>query len=467
MALSQYEVVFSESYIAEKDARLLIAKQLSSSSETPAVQDSTGVQSQGRPSQDETGDSSWPYESSMGAQAESEFKSSRESYESMWLNHKEYLCSIPIVEAPQRNETSEAEALAEEEKELARATDRGWELLQGLGGGHCLSFVSGWWSYSFCYGQEITQFNALPPQPGRPAFPPQRNPTYPQYVLGRVKSHIKDKGDSDSSTEVSAQDAKSGHPPTTELQVKGETRYLVQKLEGGTICDLTGKPRRTEVQFHCNENGNDAIGWIKEVTTCSYLMIVYTPRLCKDVAFLPPKVSKTNIIACQQVLPDTEIAKWRELKTGEAELTMCGAEAKPNPITVGGVVIGGGKYFGKGGLHLPLPINWSPGTSGQTVPDVIARSKGKADNNKVEVLSDEALQKMDLDPEVVEQLKTELQKTAGERGWRLEIVDIPDEMRQIRGIVDYGDEEGDEDEAKQDKEGEEDEGSEETYKEEL
>lgn len=405
----------------------------------------------------------------MGARAGNEFISGRESYETMWLNHKQYLCSIPIVEAPQRNETSEAEALAEEKKELARATDRGWELLQDLGGGSCLYFISGWWSYSFCYGQEITQFHQLPPQPGRPAFPPQRDPTYPQYVLGRVKSHVKDKEDLDSSTEVSAQADQSRHPPTTELQVKGDTRYLVQKFDDGTTCDLTGKPRRTEVQFHCNENVNDVIGWIKEVTTCSYLMVVYTPRLCRDVAFLPLKESKANIIACQQVLPDTEIAKWKEHKTGEAELSMRGAETKPHPINVGGVVIGGGKYFGKGGPNLPLPVNWSPGMSGQTTPDVIARSRGKADNNKVEVLSDEALQKMDLDPEVVEQLKTELQKLAGERGWRLEIVDIPDETREIRGIVD-GDEEEGEGEGKEGndgKESEEDEGSEETYKEEL
>jgi protein OS-9 len=33
-----------------------------------------------------------------------------------------------------------------------------------------------------------------------------------------------------------------------ELVQRGESRYLVQKLEGGTKCDLTGKDRKVEVQ---------------------------------------------------------------------------------------------------------------------------------------------------------------------------------------------------------------------------
>ena len=33
-----------------------------------------------------------------------------------------------------------------------------------------------------------------------------------------------------------------------ELVQRGENRYLVQRLGGGTKCDLTGKERKTEVQ---------------------------------------------------------------------------------------------------------------------------------------------------------------------------------------------------------------------------
>jgi protein OS-9 len=387
-----------------------------------------------------------------------------ETYERMWLHDQEYLCTFPLVDALVRNETSEAEALAEEKKELARATDRGWELLQNLEG-NCLYFISGWWSYSFCYNSEVIQFHQLPPQQGRPPFPPQIDPTYPQYTLGKVKSKMKDKEDEWGNEVEIHKDQRPTDHPTTELQVKGDTRYLVQKMEGGTTCDLTGKPRRIEIQYHCNPQVNDVIGWIKEVTTCSYVMVVYTSRLCDDVAFLPPKESKANVIACTQIIPDDEIPHWKQRKTNEAEISMRGGDPKPSPVNIGGVILGGGKHFGKGGPKLALPANWQGGTQGPAV-DVIASSKGKAENNKVEVLSAEALQKLDLDPEVIEQLQNELQKMAGDKGWKLEIVEIPGEAREIRGVVDADDdEEGDGSEGK---EGDEDEkGSEETYIEEI
>jgi protein OS-9 len=388
----------------------------------------------------------------------------RETYERMWLNGQEYLCTIPIVDTPVRNETSEAQELAEEKKELARATDRGWELLQNLEGS-CLYFVSGWWSYSFCYNSEVTQFHQLPSQQGRPQFPPQRDPAYPQYILGRVKSNMKDKEDEWGYEIEAHKDQKSTDPPTTELQVKGDTRYLVQKMEGGTTCDLTGKPRRIEIQYHCNPQVTDVIGWIKEVTTCSYVMVIYTSRLCDDVAFLPPKESKANVIACAQIIPDDKVSSWKQRKTSEAEISMRGGEPKASPVNIGGVVLGGGKHFGPGGPKLPLPANWQAGTQGPAV-DVIARSKGKVENNKVEVLSAEALQKLELDPEVVEQLRNELQKMAGDKGWKLEIVEVPGEVREIRGVVDADDKE--EGEGSKTKDGEDDEkGSEETYVEEV
>jgi len=52
---------------------------------------------------------------------------------------------------------------------------------------------------------------------------------------------------------------------------------------------------------------------------------------------------------------------------------------------------------------------------------------------------------------------------AGDKGWKLEVVDAPGEVREIRGVVDGDDDE--DDDAGND--GQSKEGSEETYKEEL
>lgn len=69
----------------------------------------------------------------------------------------------------------------------------------------------------------------------------------------------------------------------------GEQRYLVQKMGGGTWCELIKKNRRIEVQFQCDPSGGDRVAWIKETSTCSYLMVIHTPKLCNDLAFVPVK----------------------------------------------------------------------------------------------------------------------------------------------------------------------------------
>lgn len=200
----------------------------------------------------------------------------------------------------------------QEEKELARATTRGWELLNEMGG-ECLYFVSGWWSYSFCYGNEIKQFHQLPAGSGTMESPPKEDPGTASYVLGRVEG-----GGSSAGGRGPARKGAAGEG--TELQGTGELRYLVQKMGGGTICDITGKERRIEVQYHCNPSSVDRIGFVKEVSICCYLMVVYTPRLCNDVAFLPPSEGRANVVKCKEVLGEEGIVEWKVKREKEERL---------------------------------------------------------------------------------------------------------------------------------------------------
>jgi protein OS-9 len=374
----------------------------------------------------------------------------------MYLKDEKHLCTIPIVDFPPKNETSEAEAKAAEQKELARATDRGWELLQELEG-NCLYYVSGWWSYAFCYNKDITQFHQLPTQPGKPMLPPQRDLTTKQFVLGRAKGKESKEDEWGNQVDVHKGKQSSG-PPKTELQVKGDTRYLVQRMEGGTTCDLTGKPRRVEVQFHCNPHVTDRIGYIKEVTTCSYVMVVYTPRLCNDVAFMPLKDNKANSIVCRVIVPEDELKYHAELQKIDANLEA--AAKKESPINIGGLIVGAGKWMNKEGARMPIPKNFGLENKG-IVKELIARAKSKEEGGQVEMASDKVLAKLDLDPKVVEGLKKELQELAKEKGWKIELVNAPGQVREIQGIVDGEGEEGSE-------EGSDEEGSEEIfYKDEL
>ena len=440
-----------------------------------------------------------------------------ETYEVMTLHPHRYLCAIPVIEPPPAlNETATELAKAEEARELARASAHGWDLMNGLDG-TCLYYVSGWWSYSFCYGHDVVQFHALPGS--LKSGLPVRDPQTMEYVLGRVQDtrqrgaqsgYNGNNNNNDQGRQQQTDTDVVTAPPNAELQVKGDQRYLVQKLEAGTVCDLTGRDRTIEVQYHCSPGSTqDRIGWIKEVTTCAYLMVVHTPRLCSDVAFLPPKETRANIISCRAIVSEADEPAWHARKTLEAEAAMRGLQQNQNqpqsdsqparggPIVVGGVVVGGRRILGNG-EDGKAPIQLSPprgffggggggiqagtvgdlslkpnrqarqqgkqqqqrqaagGETGETV-EVVAQSRGRntargragdeaeaeEDDGVVDVLSDEELRELGISPELVEQLQQQLQELAGERGWKLEVVEVPGDHPEIRGVVEGDDDEYD------------------------
>jgi protein OS-9 len=372
-----------------------------------------------------------------------------EDFERLILKGRPFLCSLPKIDDVSTDETPESTSETDNEKDLITAADRGWELLRHLEG-KCMFFVSGWWSYSFCYNSQIKQFHQLPPGSGGPIYPPQEDPSTPSYVLGRFGD--KKGNQRESGTTTSA---------TTELQTKGETRYLVQRLGGGTTCDLTGKDRRVEVQFHCHPQSTDRIGWIKEVATCTYLMIIYTPRLCNDVAFLPPRQNKAHTIACREILKPDEVAEWVKRKSAEIERSLTN-QGRQAPLVVGNIEIGAMKELGREGRRIQKGKVVSPP---EEKVEMVAMQK----NGKLQRLSKEDLKKMDLNPETVEAFRKEIQDLAGNKDWKVEKIDDEQGVTQLRGIVAGDKEEPETEDSTTDKDEKEkgNDGSEEAYKEDI
>ena len=374
-----------------------------------------------------------------------EVEESTEFYESMILDGKSYLCAIPIVENPAKNQTAfaqaKAKAEAEEAAELSRATMRGWELLKDMEGS-CMYFISGWWSYSFCYNTQVKQFHQLPPGRDTPIYPPVEDKSTPSYILGRF--------DMKEARNEGYPQARESHDSTAigEIQAKGESRYLVQRLGGGTICDLTGRPRRVEVQFHCYSQTGDRIGWIKEVATCSYLMVIYTPRLCNDVAFLPPRETKANAITCRQVVKEKDIAAWQNSQHPtfppshrDPKLVSAGSS---RPV-IGGIEVGGMVHVGKPGARLEPPKIFLQADGAIVALESNADSKflAKQDSadkgGKTESVSNAELEEFGLDPEEVADVMRRLKEVAKGKAWRLEAFEGPEGI-ELRGIWEDGNE---------------------------
>jgi protein OS-9 len=79
--------------------------------------------------------------------------------------------------------------------------------------------------------------------------------------------------------------------------------YLVLRWGDGTVCDKTGRRRDIEIQFHCGMAGPDAILFVKETRTCSYVTVVHTPRLCSLPGFrAPADAEKQAEIRCRQIV---------------------------------------------------------------------------------------------------------------------------------------------------------------------
>lgn len=373
-------------------------------------------------------------------------------YDILKIEDDRYLCQIPQVAPFEPEDVNTTLSKADEERELQRANERGWELLQGMHD-NCIYYWSGWWSYSYCHGEGVKQFHQLPPRPGIPQYPPTEDPAVTGFVLGSTEDGIpKPEATGLQEREVSS----SQTTAMGSLETRGENRYLVQRLGGGTVCDLTGKDRRVEVQvrsgirkvsclvpkccqFHCNPAASDRISLIKEIATCAYLMVIQTPRLCSDVAFLPPQKDRPNVITCNPILAPEDVPAYESEIAELATQKAVGAQI-PGPFSssgqsqaqpqVGGIQVGARKWIPEGS---DLEKTAIVGGGKETFVETIADSFGK-------LLTPEQLKKMGLgDPKTVEALKKKLDKMAGDKDWKLEVFDTP-RGREYRGVIDHDDE---------------------------
>ncbi|WPG97339.1 Hypothetical protein R9X50_00011300 [Acrodontium crateriforme] len=459
LAYPQYEVHFPpKDYILDSEAAKRMKRDHFRDTNVPTSSDSEPSQQVGHykpttsPHDEQDGDT--------GSDADRH----KVEYEYMVLEQQRYLCAIPQIEKPimSRHEAPPNATLAkvEEQKELARATYHGWELMEEMSG-ECVYFFGGWWSYRFCYGQGVKQFHQMPRARGTPAYPPLEDPSIPGFELGLYKGQKSEDAvvdDEEAKTTETGVDVGTGTTKTSvgsgELVQRGDSRYLVQRLDGGTTCDLTGKPRKIEVQFHCNPQMiGERITMIKEIATCAYQMVIQTSRLCKDVAFQPPQKDIPNIVSCSRVLSQDEIAAYEddlavfELEERKAEEAAQAFETTkntlaeelainpeefdtwltPESVLIGDIKVGGHALVPEGHTIEKSTI---VGGGKHKYLETVASSKGDR-------ISEAKVKKLGLhSKDQIDKLCEAMQKQAGGKPWRLDLYETP-RGKEFRGI--FGD----------------------------
>ncbi|KAH9459898.1 hypothetical protein Pst134EB_008115 [Puccinia striiformis f. sp. tritici] len=257
--------------------------------------------------------------------------------------------ALPDLPSPE-TETEDLDRKKDRQKIEQDGLKNGLNLISSLKE-RCIYTRMGWFTYSFCYGKgEIKQFHAIMV----PGFNyPQEDPTQDVYVLGFHLDHPQNP-DHQAKIEgtLPAPSISAGEGELTSLgknrfasggsNILGsisdvlrdesviktsiekeeeefqQKRYLVQRWDGGTTCDMTGKPRSVEVQFHCSTFGSDHIALLRETSICEYLLVIHTPRLCSEPLFLDGGARKglgagemVANIGCRPVLTNEEIENWK------------------------------------------------------------------------------------------------------------------------------------------------------------
>jgi len=232
------------------------------------------------------------------------------------------------------------------------------------------------------------------------------------------------------------------------------------------------------MQFHCHPTSADRIALVKEVATCAYLLVIQTPRLCADAAFLPPQAARPLPIECRPVLSETDAPLWLEAQENRKDQRL---EARLEELldregwtgAYDDDEEGGGEGEVEAGERDPnariasSPDNNSPALPiaggvrigakalvGSTPDRTIRKSAIVGGGKEVHVatvatsdgkvrLTAEELKRLRIDdPEDVERLVGELEGMAKGKGWVLDVVDTP-RGREFRGVID-GDGDGDE-----------------------
>jgi protein OS-9 len=170
--------------------------------------------------------------------------------------------------------------------------DTGLKLLEPLRK-TCLSWTDGWWKYEWCHKRHVKQYHHRQFE----------GDLHWEYYLGKKPTKLTVDALRDMEAEFGdeMETVIDGEDP-----FRGKRRVIVLRMGNGTVCDLTGKPRRVEVHIRCSPTGEEKVLTVREVGTCSYELHIHTHRLCTVPAFSGEAFVQPNKIQCRPVVTEEE-----------------------------------------------------------------------------------------------------------------------------------------------------------------
>lgn len=203
-----------------------------------------------------------------------------------------YQCMLPKTSL-EMDSSKDEEGKEENEKVAEDKPIEIKELLEPMAKGACLFKTRDWWTYEFCYGQEIRQYHMEDNKPS-----------------GAIMSL----GKYDHDYEWNSEKKESA----TEGIVQS---HHSQFYTNGSVCDLTGKLRKSEVRFICGSNhAMDSILMVDEPQSCEYVIKVVTNKVCAFPQLKPKPTKKPKEILCAPVLSEEQYEKYQAFQKEQARL---------------------------------------------------------------------------------------------------------------------------------------------------
>lgn len=213
---------------------------------------------------------------------------------------EKYKCYIPLADKKQTGrdgdtdgdvESTEAEASVEPVETLLKP------LLS-----QCIYRLEPYWSYEYCHGKHVRQCVVMLIL----SKTDQVIRSSPRVLLPLTRYHedVVTMASGEKSKKLSEHflgyaDATQATPDkaTAKFMYKGKsTVYHTETFGGGDTCDLTLKPRTTEIRFVCDPNMMHAFESISETSTCNYLVIIHTSMVCSHPDFTAEALVTTKAL---------------------------------------------------------------------------------------------------------------------------------------------------------------------------
>lgn len=214
------------------------------------------------------------------------------------MRGRNYQCQLPSSLSP------DAEKGQENKRPHAEPSRTPFEIMEALSSAEgCVKTVIGYWTYSYCHHKHLRQFHDDPNQQSSV-------PNEAQAAAAEDKDGATSLKAEETAFVLGVYDAATEPPATEETPLKmwHQERlvpYFAERITGGTLCDLTGKPRETEVRFICNRAaGAGQIVSIEEGPTCMYELVVGSALLCRHSKYRVRSSREVSPINCRaELLP--------------------------------------------------------------------------------------------------------------------------------------------------------------------